>query len=247
VTTVTRDATPHVDGRRVRWEEHKRERRQLIIDAAVAVIEEHPPGTQIHVQQIADRAGLARPAVYRHFADRADLDRAVQTQVIRLLLSELDPGVILEGSVEQVILRIVESYVTWAGDHPALHRVAVRDASGADGANPLRAAVQQIADLVHRLFAVGAESLGITLDADDRDALDPFIFGLVSQAVGTVRLWLGRPERTPSASALARRMADSVWFLIDGHARARGGVIDPTMNLEDIVAATLAGSPTPDR
>jgi AcrR family transcriptional regulator len=247
VTTVTRQAAPHVDGRRVRWEEHKRERRQLIIDAAVAVIEEHPPGTQIHVQQIAERAGLARPAVYRHFTDRADLDRAVQTQVIGLLLAELDPGVILQGSVEQVILRIVETYVTWAGDHPALHRVAVREASGAEGANPMRAAVQQIADLVHQLFAAGAEALGITLDEDDRDALDPIIFGLVSQAVGTVRHWLGRPERTPSARALARRMADSVWFLIDGHARARGGVIDPSMNLEDIVAAVLAGSSTGDR
>lgn len=236
MTTVTRDAAPHVDGRRIRWEEHKRRRRQLIIDAAVAVIEEHPPGTAIHVQQIAERAGLARPAVYRHFTDRADLDRAVQQQAIGQLLAELDPEVILRGTVEQVILRIVETYVTWAGDHPALHRVAVREATGADGGNPLRAAVQQIADLVHQLFSVGAETLQISLDDDDRAALDPFIFGLVAQAVGTVRHWLARPERTPSAPELARRMADSVWFLIDGHARARGGVIDPTMNLEDIVA-----------
>jgi AcrR family transcriptional regulator len=230
----------------VRWEEHKRERRQLIIDAAVAVTEEHPPGTEIHVQQIAERAGLARPAVYRHFTDRADLDRAVQAQVIGLLLDELDPAVILRGSVEQVILRIVETYVTWAGEHPALHRVAVREASGADGASPMRAGVQQIADLVHRLIAGGAETLGITLDADDADALDPIIFGLVGQAVGTVRLWLGRPERTPSAAALARRMADSVWFQIEGHARARGGVLDPSMNIEQIVAVALSGAPSGD-
>lgn len=220
----------------MRWEEHKRERRQLIIDAAVAVIEEHPPGTAIHVQQIAERAGLARPAVYRHFTDRADLDRAVQQQVIGLLLAELDPGVVLQGTVEQVILRIVEAYVTWAAEHPALHRVAVREASGTEGASPLRAAVQQIADLVHQLFEVGAERLGIRLDPDDLAALDPFIFGLVAQAVGTVRHWLARPERTPSAAALARRMADSVWFQIDGHARARGGAIDPSTNLEEIVA-----------
>lgn len=232
----------HVDGRRVRWEEHKRERRQLIIDAAIAVIEEHPPGTTIHVQQIAERAGLARPAVYRHFADRADLDRAVQEQVIGRLLAELDPGVVLQGSVEQVILRIVEAYVTWAAEHPALHRVAVREAAGAEGTSPLRAAVQQIADLVHQLFAVGAERLGIVLDDDDLAALDPFIFGLVAQAVGTVRHWLARPQRTPSAPALARRMADSVWFLIDGHVRARGGVIDPTMNLEEIVAPRRQGA-----
>jgi AcrR family transcriptional regulator len=242
---TTRDAAlnvdGHVDGRRVRWEEHKRERRRLIIDAAIAIIEQHPPGTAIHVQQIAQRAGLARPAVYRHFTDRADLDRAVQQQVIGLLLAELDPGVILQGTVEKVILRIVEAYVTWAGDHPALHRVAVREYPGAEGGNPQRAGVHQIADMVHQLLAVGAETLGITLDSDDQDALDPFIFGLVSQAVGTVRHWLGRPERRPSAAALARRMADSVWFLIDGHARARGGVIDPSMNLEDIVAAALAG------
>lgn len=235
MTTVTTRDAPPVDGRRVRWEEHKRRRRQLIIDAAVEVIEEYPPGTAIHVQQIAERAGLARPAVYRHFTDRADLDRAVQQQAIGQLLAELDPAVILQGTIEQVILGIVETYVTWAGDHPALHRVAVREASGADGGNPLRAAVQQIADPLHEVFAVGAETLGITLDSDDLDALDPFIFGLVSQAVGTVRHWLARPERTPSAPELARRMADSVWFVVDGHARARGGVLDPSMNLEDLV------------
>lgn len=239
MTTVTRDAAPHVDGRRVRWEEHKRRRRQTIIDAAVAVIEEHPPGTAIHVQQIAERAGLARPAVYRHFTDRADLDRAVQQQAIGQLLAELDPEVILQGTIEQVILRIVETYVTWASDHPALHRVAVREAAGAEGGNPLRAAVQQIADLVHQLFSAGAETLGLALDDDDRAALDPFIFGLVAQAVGTVRHWLARPERTPSAPELARRMADSVWFQIDGHVGARGGVIDPTMNLADV----LVGGP----
>jgi hypothetical protein len=121
--------------------------------------------------------------------------------------------------------------------------VAVREAADAGGSNPARAGVQQIAELVHELFAVGAEGRRIRFDNDDLAALDPIIVGLVAQAVGTVRHWLARPERTPSAQALARRMADSVWFLIDGHARARGGVIDPDMNLEDLVASVVGMPP----
>ena len=62
------------DGRQVRWDKHNQARRQHILDAAIAVLEDAEPGGEVHVQQIADRAGLSRTVVYRHFADRADLD-----------------------------------------------------------------------------------------------------------------------------------------------------------------------------
>jgi hypothetical protein len=42
------------DGRHARWDRHKEERRQQIIDATTAAVEEAGPGAEIHVQQIAD-------------------------------------------------------------------------------------------------------------------------------------------------------------------------------------------------
>ena len=63
------------DGRQARWERHNQQRRRQIIDAAIEVIEEAGPGGELHVQQIATRAGVNRTVVYRYFEDRADLDR----------------------------------------------------------------------------------------------------------------------------------------------------------------------------
>lgn len=234
----TPDSDEQIDGRRVRWEEHKRERRNTILAAAVELIEEHPPGEEIHIQQIAARAGIARPAVYRHFTDRHELDLAVQKRALALLMAELNPQVVLTGTIEQVIRRIIETYVTWAGDHPALHRVAVREGVSQPN-SPVRVAVLQVADLVIPLIEAGASTFGATLDEDDRAALDLLVFGMVSQAVGAVRLWLGREARSPSAGALASRLAEVIWFQLDGLARARGATIDPTQSIEQILALAL--------
>ena len=73
---------PRPDGRQARWDRHNQERRQRILDAAIAVVESGEPGAEVHVQQIAEQAGLSRTVVYRHFADRSDLDRAVQTAIV---------------------------------------------------------------------------------------------------------------------------------------------------------------------
>ncbi len=237
----TPEVDEQVDGRRVRWEEHKRERRAAILSAAVELIEEHPPGTEIHIQQIAARAGIARPAVYRHFTDRSELDLDVQKRALALLMADLNPQVVLTGSIEQVIRRIIETYVLWAGEHPALHRVAVREGVSQPD-SPVRVAVLQVASLVIPLIEAGASTFGATLDDDDRVSLELLVFGMVSEAVGAVRLWLGREVRTPSAPALASRLAEAIWFQLDGLARARGAVIDPTQSIEDILARALGGA-----
>ena len=53
-----------------RWHEHNSARRTAILEAAVALIEEHAPDAEISTQQIAIRAGLARSVVYRQFDTR---------------------------------------------------------------------------------------------------------------------------------------------------------------------------------
>lgn len=235
---VATQENERVDGRRARWDDHKRERRTAIIDAAIELIEQHAPGTEVHVQEIADRAGIARPVLYRHFADRSDLDKAVQSRAIEMILDEMDLAAMLEGTISDVIHRIVGTYVAWADAHPALHRVAVREGLGNLG-SPLRNAVQAISEVIGPLIRAGAAQYGATLDKDDEDALDLLIFGLVSSAVGAVRLWLSRPERLPSAAALTDRIADSVWFQLEGLARVRGGEIDPARPIAEIIAAMI--------
>jgi AcrR family transcriptional regulator len=233
-------ASGRADGRRARWEEHNSERRRQILDAAVAVLESSPPGAEIHVRQIAERAGVGRPVVYRYFSDRADLDRAVQAHVLDQLRDAVAEQVSLSGTVEQIIRRIVGGYVGWAAAHPALHRVAEQDRAGGGGAGELEVVIKQIVDLVSELFTSAMALLQVELDDDDLAALDPLIFGFVGQVFGAVRRWLWRPERRPSAEVLADALARAIWFEISGLAADRGVHLDPAMPLDELLLNALA-------
>ncbi|WP_148046070.1 TetR/AcrR family transcriptional regulator [Nocardioides marmoriginsengisoli] len=238
---MTAKPTPTPDGRDERWAAHREERRMQILAAAIAVIEREPVGAEIHVRQIATEAGLGRAVIYRHFADRADLDRAVQKQIIELLMERLVPEFELSGTIEQIIGRIVHAYVEWAAEHPALHRIGAAESQDAERLGDVIQATQQIGGLIAILVTSGASLLEVELTDEDRKVLDPLVFGIVGQAVGTVRFWLAREVREPSVEVIAAHLSRSVWFQLDGHARDRGAVLDPTAALDDLILGALRG------
>ena len=213
-----------------------------MLEAALEVIEEAGPGEDVHVQQIAERAGLSRTVLYRHFSDRADLDRAIQTEIVDRVWGEIIPVLSLDGTPVQVIRRIVAAYVGWAAEHPALHRFAELDVPG-EGPSPLGRMVGQIAHQIEALITLGAELLDVPIDDDLRAALDPLVFGLVGAGMSAVRRWLGRPERVPERDVFVDLVAQSIWFQIAGMAAARGAVIDPDVQLQELFGDQLAARP----
>jgi AcrR family transcriptional regulator len=233
----TKPAAP--DGRDERWAAHREERRAQILDAAIAVIERTPEGEEIHVRSIAGEAGLGRAVLYRHFADKADLDRAIQRRILQMLMDALVPEFALSGTIEQIIERIVHAYVDWAAAHPALHRIGAAESQDAERLGDVLQTTQQIGGLIAMLVTSGASLLEVELTDQDRQILDPLVFGIVGQAVGTVRFWLAREVREPSVEVLAAHLARSVWFQIDGHARDRGVVLDPQTSLDDLILGSV--------
>jgi AcrR family transcriptional regulator len=223
-------ATAARDGRQARWERHNRERRLHILEAALAVLESAPPGTEFHVQQIAVQAGLNRTVVYRHFTDRADLDRAVRGHILDAVAAELLPHITLDGTVRQIIRRVVSTYVDWVVAHPSLHRFADQE-----GAGPMQHGIAQIATMLAQLLEAAIDLLGVELSDDDRASVDPLAHGLVGAVLGAVRPWIAREERVPSAEQLSQLLSESVWFILDGHARRLGLDIDPDKPLAELV------------
>lgn len=224
------------DGRQVRWDQHKLERRRQIVDAAIELIQEQGADSEVHVVQIAERAGMVRTVVYRHFTDRADLDDAVQERVVEMLRERLDPQVTLEGSIEEIILRIVTAYVTWAADHPELHRLVGRAA----GDRPMSSAIDGVASQVQSLVRLAAEILEVDLPEEMSQSLDPFVFGIVGQAFATVGRWVSRPTLEPDAATYSRLFARSVWYQIDGHLRSIGVEFDPTVDVTELTLTAMA-------
>ncbi|WP_232675991.1 TetR/AcrR family transcriptional regulator [Nocardioides sp. R-C-SC26] len=218
------------DGRQLRWDHHNQQRRQQILSAAIEVIESGEPGEEFHVQQIAERAGLNRTVVYRHFADRSDLDAAIRAQVVENFTELLTPAVSLEGTINEIVLRIVATYVDWTVEHPKLHAFAV-----VDGGNALEMGLHRIAGSLVDLLDLAIAMLGLDLDEDEQALVDPLAHGLVGAVFGTVGRWVARAEHVPPAGRLSELLALSIWNLLDGHLRRLGVEVDPSRPLVDVL------------
>lgn len=224
------------DGRRRRWDQHKAERRRLVLTAALDTIERAGPGAEVHVQQIADRARLSRTVLYRHFADRADLDRAVQALIVDQVREQIVPVLSLDGTPVEAIRRVVAAFVGWAAEHPALHRFAEIDVPG-DVPSPWQEMVEQAALQLEDLVAQGAALLEVPLDEDLRSGLDPLVFGLMGACMAAVRRWLSLPVRAPEQDVLVDLVTQSVWLQLAGTVAAHGVVVDPDRPVRELFAA----------
>lgn len=223
------------DGRQARWDKHNQARRAQILDAALAVIGAGAPGEEFHVHQIAQQAGLNRTVVYRHFNDRADLDRAIREHILDDLSAGLIPEVTLDGTVNQIIRRIITAYVDWVVAHPAAHAFASQESG------PVVQGTDRIAGAVTDILQLAITLLGAELDDDEQALVDPLAHGLVGAVFGTVRRWVSREPRQPTGRALVDLLSQSVWNLLDGHARRLGLSIDPDSPLVDLLPAAAEG------
>lgn len=230
---------PGLDGRQLRWADHNEERRLHVLNAAVALIEEQPLGSELRVQQIAERAGLVRTVVYRLFSNRMDLNRAVQLHIVGMIRERLDSTLVLTGSIEEIIRSIVGGYVDWVSDHPHLHEMAQR-ALGDGEPGELDRAVDQLGSDVSTLFQAGAALLGHEFDEEQLNTLDLLVIGLLGQVRGSVNQWVRRPDRTTSPRGLTAMLSRWIWYQIDGQAREMDVVLDPSVPIDRLAGA--AGS-----
>lgn len=220
------------DGRQVRWQEHNQQRRQAIVDAAVAALESQPPGDEVQVQAVADRAGLSRTVIYRHFEDRADLDRAVQRAICEQIGVVLLEALSVDAKPDEIVARCVGSFVRWCVDHPSLLWFAERDLAGW-GPSPMAEAMEQIAAGIEDIMRLVVVNLGAHLDENDLAGLEPWVFAMIGAVFAGVRRWLGRPERVPSVPAFISLISEVVWIQINGMALSRG------INLPDLPVSEL--------
>jgi AcrR family transcriptional regulator len=112
---VTPEPAAPLRGQAARWAGQRERRRAEFVDAALGVIAEQGP--TVSVEDIAARVGVARTRLYRHFSDRADLERAISGRVARLVVAELEPVWHPQGSARQMIAGAIGSYVRWIGDN----------------------------------------------------------------------------------------------------------------------------------
>lgn len=234
-----RDQPP--DGRDTRWEPHRAVRRALILDAAIELLEESG-GAELHVQQIAVRAGLGRAVVYRHFDDRAAIERALRGRVFERLLDELAPVVQPDGSIRQIIERIVRTYVDWAMRHPVLHRL-VSESSRHFGEEDLEDTIVRMSAEFTKLVQAVLERMEVELPAEDETIVQPLVLGMVGHALTVVRAWLEQSVTRPAPDRLVEHLVRGFWYQFEGHARASGIELDQHRDLRPDRDGRASGVP----
>lgn len=191
-------------------------RREQIRDAARAAIEEYGPDAL--TGQIAKRAGLARPNVYRHFASKDDLDLAVARSAYQELRGEIRSRLDLCGTPLEGIRAPIAAQVIWADRHQNLYRFLV---SRGHQRSSQRAVERS--DFAAELAAASARYFPrFTEDPDAAEATVVAIIGLVDACV---LRWLSRPIGT--RDQLIDRLTTHAWLIIDHHLRELGLNIDP--------------------
>jgi AcrR family transcriptional regulator len=215
------------DGRSTRWDPHRRERRLSIINAAIAAIEEHGP--DVLTAQIAERAGVPRTHVYRHFDGKPALDLAVSTHVAAQIADSIRAGLASGGTAMAIIGGAIDQHLAWIEAHPNLYRFLAQhsyrvrtDALGTSGDAKAAFAAELTALITRYLIALGI----------DTEPAERVIVGVVGLVDSTAAWWLGHPD-LPRAT-IAAELTDEVWLLIQRISRRLGAELDPNRPLPEI-------------
>ncbi|MEU0538706.1 TetR/AcrR family transcriptional regulator [Nocardia sp. NPDC005978] len=218
-----------------RWGDHNLERRRAIMAALIALIEESEPGAEIPLQLIAERAGIRRSVVYRHFTDRKDLDAKTREFAVESNVDRLLPTLDLSDSLYDTVSGIVGPYVALVEAHPRLHEWVEHGPGSHDPAG--RAVVTgtkaAIAERVSTLFSMSMALLDI-----QEPGVEIAAFAVVSMADGAITRWMRTIPREYPAAEVTRLLTDSICYMIDGHARAHGVEIDPHLPLRELLDRT---------
>jgi len=214
------------DGRSTRWDPHRRERRTAIVQAAIDAIEQHGP--DVLTGQIAERAGVPRTHVYRHFEGKPALDLAVCTQVAMQIGDHIRAAFTTGGSTTELIGRAIARHLDWVAAHPNLYRFVARHAYAmtTHHGRPADAKAAFAAEIT-ALTAKYMAALGLPTDPAER-----MIVGVVGLVDATAGWWVER--RQPDLATVAAELTEDVWLIIERAARQLGATLDPDAPLPAI-------------
>jgi AcrR family transcriptional regulator len=143
---------PLPDGRRARWTEHRRARREQLVVAAVEAVRRAGPA--FAVEDVARGAGVSKTVIYRYFTDKDELIDAV--------LGRISAGILLPRALGELVIEraddrdrlhaVIATFVQLIEDEPELYRFAYAHAGSSGRADLVAATEREIAEALGRLM-----------------------------------------------------------------------------------------------
>jgi AcrR family transcriptional regulator len=206
---VNAEAANPRDRRDSRWDEHRRARREQLVDATLAAVGRH--GAGVGMEEIAAQAGTSKTVVYRHFADRGELHVAVCARVAEQLTRKLREAMGSSDHPRQMVAAAVDTYLAFLEADPEVYRFVVTHSPiGTDGGDP----ISNLSDLVGA--EVGALVAGFLRRAgQDTAPAAPWGHGVIGLVRAAADWWL-RAERPMPRAQLATHLTDLAWAGLSG-------------------------------
>jgi|SRR2546430_107927 len=203
-----------MDGRTERWRAHRIERREEFVDAALRALDKHGP--DVAIAQIAAEARVAKPRLYRHFDDKADLFGAVQDRISKVLWTRLTAALDPDDAPAHLVRHGLEAFLGVVDEYPNAFRLLMNPSSGSprmieDG--------RKIADVLAALISGQLATIGA-----DTAGAEPWGHALAGAVGGATHWWLER--RSISKEALIEHLSTVILGSLEAIARSAGVVID---------------------
>jgi AcrR family transcriptional regulator len=214
---ASENVTQTRDRRDSRWDEHRRVRREQLVQATLVAVGRH--GAGVGMEEIAAAAGTSKTVVYRHFADRSQLYVAVCSEVADRLLAQLRTAIGSSDHPREMTAAAIGSYLAFLEAEPEVYRFVVSQ-HPADGADPIANLADLVGDQAAALMALALEQAG-----RDPAAAGPWGHGLVGMVRSAADWWL-RAGRPMLRTELAAHLTDLAWAGLSG-------VVAPAPNSEE--------------
>ena len=201
--------------------------------AALRVLTTHAP--ELPMDAVAAEAGVTKPVLYRYFADKAALVRALGDHAAALLQERLVPTLTADGPAMARIRDGVGAYFAIIDENPELYWLLSRH-GGADSGPGHGVVARQKEFIATTLTAVYGDYLrayGL-----DSGTAEPWAFGITGLVQSTGEWWLDR--RSMSRGDVTEYVSQLIWWALTGILHEAGIVADP-----DAPVATRAGSRPP--
>jgi len=219
------------DGRSTRWSEHRESRRAELVAAAVTAIDEHGPAASI--AEIAASASVSKPVLYRYFADKDDLYRAVGQWGAGEVMDAVVPALLADRPMRDNVYGACDAYVALLAQHPQVFLLLIEHRSTDD---PIADGKEQIATSLAKLMGDTLRRLGV-----DAAAAEPWAHGVIGMGLAVGEWWLRRDIM--SREATAEYLAAFLWNAFSGFVADHGVELDGAGRLR--LVEPPAGTPAP--
>ena len=196
------------DRRDSRWDDHRRARREQLVQATLAAVSRH--GAGVGMEEIAAEAGTSKTVVYRYFADRTELHVAVCGRVAEQLLARLREAVESSDQPREMVAAAITTYLAFLEADPELYRFVVQQSPDRSAADPIDNLSHLVGEQVAALMTEALERAG-----QATAAAGPWGHGLVGLVRSAADWWL-RADRPMIRNELAAHLTDLAWAGLSG-------------------------------